>query len=416
MGSKIFRKVALDRLSSPEQLDQLMQVTEPRGWLALGALGLLLVTAAVWGVTGSVPTQVHGTGLLLRPGGVVELVATGTGQLEAIRVGVGDQVRAGQVVATVRQDGTLRGIEENEARQRALTAEYRDLERYVAEQRRLADAAQAQRRANLRRTIETLETNIALLTERREAQRSLLDKGLITQQTLLDTEQELNRNRDELASLRLELEGFALERLEERRLLEQQLDDLRRQRRDLDLEQKELRASLEENANVVSPHSGRVIELALDLGDVVAPGTAILTMEVAGEDLVAVLFVPADAGKQVRVGMDARISPATVKREEHGFLLGEVTWIADFPSTSRGMERLLGNADLVDRLMAEGPPIQVDVRLRRDPTTPSGYAWSSTAGPAIDISSGTTSTGSIVVRRDRPISMVLPEIRKGLGQ
>ena len=38
----IFRKVALERLSSPEQLDQLMQVTSPKGWLALAGLGALL--------------------------------------------------------------------------------------------------------------------------------------------------------------------------------------------------------------------------------------------------------------------------------------------------------------------------------------------------------------------------------------
>ena len=36
----IFRKVALERLSSPEQLDQLLQVTDPKGWMALGALAL----------------------------------------------------------------------------------------------------------------------------------------------------------------------------------------------------------------------------------------------------------------------------------------------------------------------------------------------------------------------------------------
>jgi len=35
----IFRQAALDRLSSPEQLDRLMQVTLPTGWIALVAPG-----------------------------------------------------------------------------------------------------------------------------------------------------------------------------------------------------------------------------------------------------------------------------------------------------------------------------------------------------------------------------------------
>ena len=74
----IFRKVALERLSSPEQLDQLMQVTNPQGWLALVGLCALLAAALLWGIFGSVPTETTGEGILLRQGGVSELVAAGT--------------------------------------------------------------------------------------------------------------------------------------------------------------------------------------------------------------------------------------------------------------------------------------------------------------------------------------------------
>jgi hypothetical protein len=44
----IFRKVSLDRLSSPEQLDMLATVTAPSGRLVLLALGLLIVLALIW--------------------------------------------------------------------------------------------------------------------------------------------------------------------------------------------------------------------------------------------------------------------------------------------------------------------------------------------------------------------------------
>ena len=40
---RIFRQAALDRLSSPEQLDQLMQVTTPKSWMALVAFIVLLL-------------------------------------------------------------------------------------------------------------------------------------------------------------------------------------------------------------------------------------------------------------------------------------------------------------------------------------------------------------------------------------
>ena len=54
MQRDIFRKVALDRLSTPEQLDQLMRVTSPAGWLALAVLGSLLVLAVGWSIWGTI--------------------------------------------------------------------------------------------------------------------------------------------------------------------------------------------------------------------------------------------------------------------------------------------------------------------------------------------------------------------------
>src|SRR3954469_6172453 len=104
MGERpLFRKVALDRLSSPEQLDQLTQVTNGKGWLSLAAVTLVLVTAAVWSVAGRLPERVGGVGMLLKSGGVLEIVAPGAGRIADVSVDVGDTVREGQVIARVEQ-------------------------------------------------------------------------------------------------------------------------------------------------------------------------------------------------------------------------------------------------------------------------------------------------------------------------
>ncbi len=413
--SKIYRKVALARLSSPEQLDQLMQVTNPRGWLALSALLALLLAALVWAVFGSIPTEAVGQGILLRHGGVSELVAAGSGQVEEVLVTVGDALERGQVIARIRQESLMRQIEDSVAKQAELDAEYRELQRYVGEQRRLSAAGLEQQRADLERSIATLERQLELIAERLRVQSELLADGLITQQTLLDLEQEANTTRDQIAADRLELGGLELRRLEGEQELERRLEIRRGVLRDLDLELRELRGELEENVHIVSPEAGRVLELMVDRGDVVSPGTPVLSMEIVSEELMAVVFVPAAQGKQMRRGMKARIVPSTVQREEHGFMIGEVQRVAEFPSTSRGMQRLLANEELVEDLMQEGPPIQVDVSLVHDPATPSGYRWSSSRGPDLDISSGTLAAGSIIVRQDRPISLVIPKLRERLG-
>jgi HlyD family secretion protein len=411
----IFRKVSLERLSSPEQLDQMVQVTDPKGWLALAGIGALLLAAIGWGIFGSIPTDAQGTGILLRQGGVSDLVSNAAGQVQEVLVAVGDVIEKGQPVARIQQDVLLRQIADDRSKQRLLQSQYGDAVRIADRQKQLRARDLTQQRSNLERSGESLEKDVALLRERLDAQQSLLKDGLITKETFLTTQQALNAKRDQLAQARLDLNGLDLKRIEADQALDQQLEVRQTALRDLELEIRELNAKLGENVNILSPYSGRVLEVLANRGDVVNPGTAILSVEVLSENLQAVLFVPAATGKQVQRGMTVQLSPSTVKREEYGSLLGTVTWVAEFPSTSRGMVRLLGNEALVTKLMDQGPPIQVNVALRRDAATPTGYRWSSSRGPDLKISSGTLATGDIVIRRDRPVHLVIPKIREATG-
>ncbi len=411
----IFRKVALERLSSPEQLDQLLQVTDPRGWLALAGLSALLVGGLGWGVWGSIPTEARGEGILLRQGGVSDLVSAATGQVSEVLVGVGDTLAKGQPVARIRQDPLLRQIQDGRAKLTAEAQEFEALERSAAMQKRLRSRDLEQERADLTRTIAALEGDVKILEERIAAERTLLDDGLITKQTFLTTQQGLNSKRDELAAKRLALSGLELKGLEAERQLDQQLEVRLASKRELELELGELEAKLKENLEVLSPFAGRVLEVLADRGDVVNPGSAMFSVEVLSEELIVVLFVPASTGKQAKPGMVVRISPSTVKREEFGTLVGEVIWVAEFPATARGMTRLLGNEGLVTRLLEQGPLIQVNVALSRDSGTPTGFRWSSSRGPNLEITSGTLATGDVVVKKERPIALVIPTLREAVG-
>jgi biotin carboxyl carrier protein len=102
MSGIIFRKVALEKLSSPEQLDLLMQGTEPKSWLALVALGGLLLVAVVWSMMGRIPTTVSGTAILLNSEGIKNIITTEAGQLTALYIQAGDSIEEGQLVAEVR--------------------------------------------------------------------------------------------------------------------------------------------------------------------------------------------------------------------------------------------------------------------------------------------------------------------------
>jgi multidrug resistance efflux pump len=99
-----FDKPAVEKLSSPEQLDQLMRVTSPRGWMAVAALTLLLGSIGAWMVFGSLPTTVTGQAILLRKGSVHHISAQESGMVTQVLVKYYDKVEANQVVARVRTD------------------------------------------------------------------------------------------------------------------------------------------------------------------------------------------------------------------------------------------------------------------------------------------------------------------------
>ena len=56
-GSSIFRKKSMDRVSSPEALNDYIRVTTPSVWIVLIALVLLLAGMLIWSIFGTV--EVH---------------------------------------------------------------------------------------------------------------------------------------------------------------------------------------------------------------------------------------------------------------------------------------------------------------------------------------------------------------------
>jgi hypothetical protein len=59
-GNNIFRKSSLERVSSPEQLNEYIKVSRPSVWLILGAVIILLIGVCVWGVFGTLTSTKHG--------------------------------------------------------------------------------------------------------------------------------------------------------------------------------------------------------------------------------------------------------------------------------------------------------------------------------------------------------------------
>lgn len=58
MEKQIFRKASIDRVSSPEQLNDYVKVSNPSVWMVLAAVIILLIGVCVWGIFGRLDTTV----------------------------------------------------------------------------------------------------------------------------------------------------------------------------------------------------------------------------------------------------------------------------------------------------------------------------------------------------------------------
>jgi len=91
--TSLFRQSAVDRLSTPDDLDELMHVASPRYWLVLVALAGLLVTAVIWSAVTMIPTTVAAVGALgPAHGGLQALVFVPADKAAQLRPGMGANV------------------------------------------------------------------------------------------------------------------------------------------------------------------------------------------------------------------------------------------------------------------------------------------------------------------------------------
>src|ERR687889_837612 len=104
MSEGLFRKAALDKVSSPEQLDLLMRITSPVGWLALLTVAVMLIAVGVWSVFGSIPDLVDANGTLFRGERLYDIKATLGGTIVTLDVRPGAVVVAGQTIAKINRE------------------------------------------------------------------------------------------------------------------------------------------------------------------------------------------------------------------------------------------------------------------------------------------------------------------------
>ena len=415
MNSRLFRKISLERLASPEQLDQLLRVTSPRGWIGLSALFLLLASAVVWAFDGSIATKASGQGVIVRTGGVLNVVSRGSGLILSLDVKVGDKVHANQTVARIAEPVLIEKMkasrdalaEAREQRQRALGVH--------RNQSRLQLEALERETANSHRQVKELEEQAKLANEDIPVQEQLLAKGLVTKQQTIATRQKLITIQGQIATVQAQLKQFDAQKFSIEAGNMQVDEEMKARISNLERDMAGMEQELNLAENVVSPYGGDVLELKVYAGGAVASGQPILSIQPDDQHLEVLAYLPSVLAKDVKSGMEVQISPATIKREEFGFMRAKVLYVSDYPATTAALMRNFQNEMLVTALSGNGPVTEIRVVLELDKNAPSGFRWSTPKGAPVVISGGTICNVDIVTRRQKPVTLVLPYAKQKLG-
>src|SRR6476661_4635491 len=182
-----------------------------------------------------------------------------------------------------------------------------------------------------------------------------------------------------------------------------------------------LQNQLTADSKITSQYDGRVLEVSAVAGQMLNIGTRIGTVESENsrEKMVSLVYFADRDGKQIKPGMTVQVTPSVVKRERYGGIVGKVTQVSPFPVTNQDMSAIIGNENLADSIAKSiaggGAPVQVFVELQQDPNTISGYKWSSSNGPPLKISPGTTALVRVQIGQLAPISYVIPIFRSLTG-
>ncbi|MSR13223.1 MAG: NHLP bacteriocin system secretion protein [Gammaproteobacteria bacterium] len=470
----IFRREALEHLSSPEQLDALLEVTTSRAWLALATIGAGLGLALLWSVVGQIPITVEAVGILVYPRRIVSVQVPAVGQLTNLTVAVGDFVTKGQVLGTLNQPELAQTLEQervrlaealNEGSQKMgmlkrrlelereallrkrelLSARIPSLSAIAEGQKTRNDRYLQQQQANLGAARETQGRLGEALQKRFESYERLQREGLSSDDSVLSARQALMDNQVQRAELELKAQEIEVRRLDNEQAYQGALDRVDGYKSDLqeleirekEFQQQELEAStgkeqqvleiqrniarleqqLTSRGQIVSEYAGKVLELTAAPGAILAAGQRLGAIETEDEDaeLMGLAYFAVEGGKQLTPGMSIRITPSTVQRERYGSIEGEVTEVSAFPVTTDAVTSMVGNAEVAQQMTQGQSVIQVLAKLFRDKDAATGFKWTSGHGPREAVTAGTTAAVRATIEYRRPITFLLPILRQWTG-
>lgn len=330
-------------------------------WLLFGLLVFLLAWAAYF----ELEQTVHAQGQVMPVTRTQVIQAADGGVLEKLHVLEGEQVKAGQVLATLEKERASAGVDEGAAKVAALSAALiraraeaqsqapvfaaalQKWPEFVAEQRLL----HAQKRQSLEAELGMLQESYALAKEELQLSQKLFASGDISRLELMRAQ----RQAVELAG---RIESTRNKYLQDARTEAAKLqEELASQRFKLDERQ-----SVLQHTELTSPVAGIVKSLRINtVGGVLRAGDELMQISPTDVELMLEAKVqPVDIG-QLRTGLPVSIKLDAFDYSIHGALQGQLAYISADTLTEPGPN---GQTQTFYRVQIKFDPAQSNLKLR----------------------------------------------------
>jgi len=415
----LFRKKALEKLSSPEQLDQMMCYVASKQWVLLLACLVLLLSLLLWGIFGSVPTKISGIGILKGTGNVVEMGPKNGGRIIQIAVSINDYVGKGQPLAWIEQTDIEEKMDEAKKKLENLCKQLAKAEATEVSRKGYEDTYLKKQRQTLNTSIAAAEKRLELLREMERKYARLYEKRLVTEKQYLDIRDDCTQVMGDILTYQENLAKLSVSTVESQAKWEKERRDLEYQILQQQEQVRQLETTYSENCVLKSTVSGYVAGVYKNLGEIVGDKETIFVVEQVTQEeeniLYAQTYVSAGEGEEVYENMEALVSPIMTKEEEYGSIRGRVWYFSKAPVSKKTMLNMLGEENLVNQIVQQkGAVMLLMVELLSSDSTVSGYEWTSGKGPPVKIGRNTICNVEIVTRRQKPITLALPFLKKHL--
>ena len=100
---QIFSPEALNKMRSPEKLDEILPIAQPITWMGLIAVAVAIFSVILWSIFGSFTVKAEGMGLLMDSQGVANITALFSGKIDRLYVHSGEKIQKGDKIAHIEQ-------------------------------------------------------------------------------------------------------------------------------------------------------------------------------------------------------------------------------------------------------------------------------------------------------------------------